>query len=191
MDIILSLIVMALFLPLFPIIAIAIKTDSKGPVFAKCDRISGGRKVKVYKFRSMIKGADKLKKNLSGMNDRADGPFFKIKNDPRVTRAGRFLRKTRIDEVPQILNVLKGEMAFVGPRPHEPAEVSEYPEEYGYVSLYKAGITGISQISGASSLNWIKELELDGEYLEKVSFGRDIKILLKTIAIFFFDQTGV
>ncbi|MCK9187274.1 MAG: sugar transferase [Candidatus Colwellbacteria bacterium] len=179
------------FLPLFPLIAIAIKVDSKGPVFAKCERISGGKKIRVYKFRSMVKDAELMKNKFMHMNNRSEGPFFKIKEDPRVTRVGKFLRAYRIDEVPQIINVLKGNMAIVGPRPHEPEEVDQYPEKYKELSLYRAGITGISQVSGASSLNWLKELELDMDYIKNISFKKDMAIILKTIFIFFFDPTGI
>jgi len=191
MDLAFSIAAGAVFLLLLPFIAAAIKLDSKGPVFAKCERISRGRKIKAYKFRSMIVGAEKMKKELEHLNDRKDGPFFKIKDDPRVTKVGRFLRATRIDEVPQIINVFKGEMAIVGPRPHEPGEVEKYPEEYRRLTDFRAGITGISQISGASSLNWRKELEFDADYVRNITFRKDMKIIFKTIAIFFTEPTGV
>jgi lipopolysaccharide/colanic/teichoic acid biosynthesis glycosyltransferase len=191
MDIIISLFTTVIFLPLLPLVAIAIKIDSVGPVFVRCERISGGKNIRVYKFRSMIRDAELLKERFIHMNDRSGGPFFKINKDPRVTRVGKFLRAYRIDELPQIINVLKGDMAIVGPRPHEPGEVSQYPDEYKKLSLYKAGITGISQVSGASSLNWLKELELDLDYVRNISFKKDIKVILKTVFIFFLDHTGV
>ncbi|MFA5052441.1 MAG: sugar transferase [Parcubacteria group bacterium] len=191
MDVIISLVVMAVFLPFLPFIAFAIRIDSRGPVFVECERISRGKRIKAYKFRSMILGAEKMKKELEHLNDRGDGPFFKIKNDPRVTRCGKILRASRVDEIPQVINVLKGEMAIVGPRPHEPEEVEKYPDEYKHLSEYRAGITGISQISGASSLNWKKELAFDAEYVKNVTLINDLKIILKTIAIFFTEPTGV
>lgn len=191
MDLTLSAAAAAVFLPFLPFIAIAIKVDSPGPVFARCERISRGGKIRAYKFRSMVLGAEKQKKDLEYLNDRKDGPFFKIKNDPRVTKVGRFLRASRMDEIPQIINVFKGEMAIVGPRPHEPGEVEKYPEEYKHLPYERAGITGISQISGASSLNWLKELEFDADYIKNISFGKDLNIILKTVAIFFTEPTGV
>jgi len=191
MDLTLSTAAAAFFLPFLPFIAIAIKIDSPGPVFARCERISRGEKIRAYKFRSMVLGAEKQKKDLEYLNDRKDGPFFKIKNDPRVTKVGRFLRASRMDEIPQIINVFKGEMAIVGPRPHEPEEVEKYPEEYKHLPYERSGITGISQISGASSLNWMRELELDADYAKNISFGKDLRIILKTAAIFFTEPTGV
>jgi len=128
---------------------------------------------------------------LAVMNERADGPFFKIKKDPRVTRVGRVLRKFRLDEFPQLLNVLKGELALVGPRPHEPEEVIHYPKEYAHLLLVKAGVTGLSQVNGASSLPFLTELELDSRYLENQSAWLDLVIIAKTISILFFDPTAV
>jgi len=125
------------------------------------------------------------------LNERKDGPFFKIKNDPRLTKTGKFLRKFRFDEFPQFLNVLKGDLSLVGPRPHEPEEMLAYPPEFKKIYFAKAGLTGLSQVNGASNLPFIKELEFDLYYLEHQSFLLDLKIFLKTIVIFFFDPTGV
>lgn len=180
-----------IILPLTPFIALAIKIESPGAVIVKLNRISRGKTVKVYKFRSMVKGAEKMKTNLLMFNERNDGPFFKMKNDPRVTRVGRILRRFRIDEFPQLINILKGELALVGPRPHEPGEVIHYPGEYKNLILARAGVTGLSQISGASSLTAAKELEFDQFYLKNLSFGLDLKIITKTLAILFFDPTAV
>lgn len=172
-------------------IASAALAMTTSPVFVKLDRVSKGRVIKVYKFRSMIVGAENKKKELFKLNERKDGPFFKIKNDPRITKIGRFLRKTRIDEFPQLLNVLKGELSLVGPRPHEPGELFAYPREYRVLLSAKTGITGLSQVNGASGLPFLKELEYDKYYLENQSFWLDLKILFKTLAIFFTDPTGV
>lgn len=139
----------------------------------------------------MIDGAAAMKGGLKHLNERNDGPFFKIKRDPRVTKFGRLLRKFRIDESPQFINVLKGELALVGPRPHEPEEVIHYPDEYKSLLLHRSGITGLSQVNGASSLPFMKELELDKFYLDNASFGLDSKIIFKTAAILFFDPTAV
>jgi len=178
-------------LPFTPIIALAIKSESKGPVLVKLKRVSGGKVVDVYKFRSMILGASAMKSGLRHLNERNDGPFFKLKNDPRITKSGRLLRKFRIDEAPQFINVLKGELALVGPRPHEPEEVIHYPDKYKSLLLERSGITGLSQVNGASSLPFMKELELDKFYSDNVSFASDLKIILKTAAILFFDPTAV
>ncbi len=117
---------------LYPFVALAIKADSPGPVLVKIPRLSGGKLINVYKFRSMKHDTHLLKyKELWPLNERKDGPFFKIKNDPRLTRVGKILRKLRLDEFPQFINVLKGELSLVGPRPHEPEEVAKYPEDLG------------------------------------------------------------
>ena len=190
-DIIGSLCGLIFILLLFPFIAFAIFVESGGPILIKLDRVSDGRTIKVYKFRSMIRGAHKMKSNLSHLNERKDGPLFKIKNDPRLTKVGKFLRKFRLDEFPQFINVLKGELALVGPRPHEPEEVAKYPGEFKKLAFVRAGITGLSQIMGASALPFRKELEYDLKYIENVSFFDDLKILFKTVWIFFRDPTGV
>lgn len=174
-----------------PFIALAIRLDTRGPVFVKLERISEGKSVGVYKFRSMVVGAQDMKKDLTHLNERKDGPFFKIKDDPRITRVGRVLRRFRLDEAPQLVNVLKGELALVGPRPREPEEARGYPEEYKSIIEYRQGVTGLSQVSGASSLPFLEELELDKHYIENMSLWLDIKIFFKTLAILFFDPTAV
>lgn len=177
---------------LFPLAAIAIKLDSKGPILVKLDRISAGRIIKVYKFRSMKTGSHNLKyTELAHLNERKDGPFFKIKNDPRLTRSGKLLRKFRLDEFPQLINVIKGELSLIGPRPHEPEETKNYPPEYKSLLIAKAGVTGLSQVNGASSLPFLKELELDKYYIENQSLWLDMKIIAKTLAILLFDPTAV
>ena len=190
-DVIGSLLGLALIAPLWPLIVLAIKLDTKGRALVRLDRVSSGRVVKVYKFRSMIDGAHALKDELKHLNERRDGPFFKIGNDPRITKVGRYLRKLRIDECPQLINVLKGELSLVGPRPHEPEEVIHYPSEYKHLIASKAGVTGLSQVSGASSLPFLKELELDSYYIKNQSHRLDIKILAKTALIMLFDPTGM
>ncbi len=177
--------------PFVPLIALAIILEDGWPFLIKLDRISGGKVVKIYKFRTMIKGAHELKKVLMPLNERKDGPFFKIKNDPRVTKVGRILRKFRIDEFPQLINVLKGELSLVGPRPHEPEEVAQYPEEFKFIPQFKAGVTGLSQVMGGSKLPFLKELEYDSYYIKNQSLWLDFKIILKTIWILFSDPTGV
>lgn len=178
-------------LPFVPLIFAAILWESPGPVLVKLSRVSKGKVIKVYKFRSMVRGAHAMKPTLAHLNERGDGPFFKIKNDPRLTKTGTVLRKFRIDEFPQLLNVLKGELALVGPRPHEPEEVVHYPGEHQHLLLAKAGVTGLSQVNGASSLPFTKELELDSHYVKNSSLLADLKIIGKTIAIIFSDPTAV
>ena len=191
-DILGALLGFLLILPLLPFIIIAIKLEyPKEPVFVKLPRVSGGRVINVYKFRNMVPNAERLKKDLLHLNERKDGPFFKIAKDPRVTRVGRVLRKFRLDEFPQLINVLKGELSLVGPRPHEPEEVSRYPEGYKVIREHRAGVTGLSQVSGASSLKFMEELELDKFYVERRTLWMDIKILFKTVAILFFDPSAV
>ncbi|TSC96651.1 MAG: putative glycosyltransferase [Parcubacteria group bacterium Athens1014_26] len=162
-----------------------------GPIFVKLERISNGKKISVYKFRSMIDGAHQIKTTLAYLNERKDGPFFKIKNDPRLTRIGKIIRKFRLDEFPQFINVLKNELSLVGPRPHEPEEVAAFPENSQHIADAKAGVTGLSQVNGASGLPFLKELELDDYYIKNQSFGLDFKIFLKTLVILFTDPTGV
>ncbi len=177
--------------PLAPLIALAIKLESPGPVFVKLVRVSAAKKIEVYKFRSMINNADQFKLGLRHLNQRSDGPFFKIKNDPRLTKTGKFIRKFRLDEFPQLINVLKGDLSLVGPRPHEPEEITDYPTNYKDLIAVKAGVTGLSQVNGASSLPFIKELELDSYYVQNQNLWLDLKIIAKTLAILFFDPTAV
>ncbi|MDP3052483.1 MAG: sugar transferase [bacterium] len=191
MDIIGASLGLIILAPFYPFIALAIKLESKGPIIVKLDRVSQGKVIKVYKFRSMIKDAQKIKPDLAGLNERKDGSFFKIKKDPRITKVGKLFRKFRIDEFPQLINVLKGELSLVGPRPHEPGEVSAYPTEFQHLFLAKAGVTGLSQVNGASSLPFLKELTLDNYYLKNQSLWLDFKIIIKTILILFFDPTAV
>jgi len=169
--------------PLFLILALAIKLDSAGPVFAKLKRISRGRVFYLYKFRSMIKNAEELKKDLLQYNERT-GPLFKMKNDPRVTRVGKFIRRTRLDEFAQLINVFRGEMSLVGPRPHELGEVAQYKKHHKKLLMIKPGITGLAQVNGSSDLDFEKEVKLDTYYIENWSLFLDIQILFKTLVIF-------
>ncbi|MBI2604210.1 MAG: sugar transferase [Candidatus Harrisonbacteria bacterium] len=182
---------LALIAPLVPLIALAIKLESRGPVFVRLPRVSGGKIIYVYKFRSMVAGAHEKKWGLAHLNERGDGPFFKIKNDPRLTRVGKVLRKFRLDEFPQLMNVALGDLSLVGPRPHEPEEVVLYPDPYKPLILAKAGVTGLSQVNGASGLPFMKELELDFAYAKTPSLVTDAKILLKTARILFTDPNAV
>ncbi|MBI5913650.1 sugar transferase [Candidatus Azambacteria bacterium] len=177
--------------PLFAATAILVKLDSQGPVFVALDRITLGKKFSMYKFRSMVDRAHEMKEQLAEFNERNDGgPLFKMHNDPRVTRIGKALRRTRIDELPQLFNVLKGEMSLVGPRPHEPEEVGQYERHHKKLLVVKAGMTGMAQISGSSNLPFEEEVKLDTYYIENWSLFLDIKILLRTVMLVLRDRSA-
>lgn len=180
-DVIAAGIGLLIISPILLATAIAIKLDSKGTVFYRQKRIGkNGQIFHMYKFRSMISNADELKATLEKQNE-ADGPVFKIKNDPRITRIGQFIRKYSIDELPQLLNVLKGDMSLVGPRPPVSSEVEKYGDwEWRRLEVLP-GITGLWQVSGRSDLSFQQWMNLDLYYIENWSFALDLKILLKTI----------
>ena len=180
-DIVFSLIALIIILPFGIIIGLLIKFDSPGPVLAKLKRV--GKQGKVFnllKFRSMIDNAHSLKKELLEFNQRQDGPLFKYDNDPRVTKVGKWIRKTSLDELPQFYNVLIGEMSIVGPRPHEPEEVSKYQRHQRQLLAIRPGITGMAQVSGRSDLSFDEEVDLDLYYIEHWMPIQDIKIIIKT-----------
>lgn len=164
-------------------VATAIKIDSPGPVIFAQDRVGlNGRVFKLYKFRSMCTDADNKKKELSKMNEVGGGLMFKIKNDPRITPVGRFLRKTSLDEFPQFLNILKGEMSLVGTRPPTLDEVSKYAAYHRRRISIKPGLTGLWQVSGRSSITDFDEVvKLDTKYIDEWSILLDIKIIFKTM----------
>lgn len=181
MDIVISFLALILLSPLFAVIAIMIRIDSSGSIFFKQERMGqNGRRFILLKFRSMIEEAEQIKENLQGFNE-ASGPVFKMKDDPRITRIGRFLRKTSLDELPQFINVLKREMSLVGPRPPLPIEVTQYANWQRRRLSMKPGITCIWQVSGRSNVSFEKWMEMDMEYIDNWSLGLDVKILLKTI----------
>lgn len=190
-DIVMALPGIVALILFFPFAAFAVVVESGLPIFVRLRRISEGKIIKVFKFRTMVKNAQEIKQALIPLNERKDGPLFKMKDDPRVTRVGKILRRLRLDEFPQFIDVFSGRLALVGPRPHEPEEVEEYPEEFKEVMFSRGGLTGLSQVSGASALSFRRELELDLYYLKHQSLWLDIKILFKTVFIFFFDPTGV
>jgi len=168
--------------PVFLIIAAGIKLNDGGSVFYKSHRVSRNKRFWMWKFRSMVANADRLKAELLEHNRRT-GPLFKIENDPRVTRFGRLLRKTTLDELPQLWNVLKGDLSLVGPRAHLPEEVEQYEKHHRKVLAIKAGVTGLAQISGRSKLDFEKEVKLDVYYIENWSFWLDVKIVLQTFGV--------
>ena len=176
-----ALIGLILSLPVITLTALAIKISSKGSILYKQERLGlNGRKFTMYKFRTMVPDADRLKADLKCKNE-MDGPVFKIKDDPRVTPLGRWLRKTSIDELPQIFNVLKGDMSFVGPRPPLPEEVKEYDLWQRKRLAVKPGITCLWQAGGRSNTSFREWMELDMKYINDRSLWLDLTILAKTI----------
>lgn len=180
-DIAASLAGLALIVPLFPFIVLLIKLETRGPIFFRQQRVGlHGRLFSCYKFRSMSVDAEERKDELAHLNE-ATGAAFKIKDDPRITGVGRFLRRSSLDEFPQLLNVLRGEMTIVGPRPQIPSEVDEYTPEHAVRLLVKPGLTCLWQISGRSHLEFEDWMRLDGEYVRQASLACDVGILLRTL----------
>lgn len=189
-DFIFALLGVIVMLPVFIIVGLIIKINSEGPAFVRLKRVTKGQEFYLYKFRSMVRDAHGRKKELLDLNERKDGPLFKMKDDPRVTSVGKFIRKYRVDELPQLFNVLSGEMSLVGPRPHEPEEIAQYKPHQKKLLAIKAGITGLAQISGSSDLPFEEEVKLDVFYIENWSFLFDLKIILKTIIVLFTDKSA-
>lgn len=182
-DIILSLFFIIILSPILIITAIVIKLETKGPILFNQIRSGvNGRKFKLYKFRSMVVGAEMKKKHMEKMNE-MDGPVFKIKHDPRITKVGRFIRKLSIDELPQLINVLKGDMSIVGPRPPLPVEVQMYELWQRRRLSLKPGLTCIWQVSGRNHINFERWMEMDLEYIDNWSLWMDFKILFKTFFV--------
>lgn len=181
-DITISALALILLAPLFVIIGILIKIDSRGPIFFVQERVGyNKRRFPFYKFRTMTSDAEKRQADIEYLNE-AGGPVFKIKDDPRVTKLGKILRKTSIDELPQLLNVLRGEMSLVGPRPLPVRDFTRFEQNRQKRRLsVKPGITCLWQISGRSELSFDKWIELDMEYIDRWSLLLDFKILIKTI----------
>ncbi|MEH0971001.1 sugar transferase [Micromonospora sp. CPCC 205546] len=175
-----SSVALTLLLPLLAVVALAIKIDSRGPVLFRQTRVGqGGREFGVYKFRTMVVDADALLAALAARNE-TDGLMFKMRDDPRVTRIGRLLRKWSLDELPQLVNVLLGHMSLVGPRPPLPSEVARYDGDVARRLLVKPGMTGLWQVSGRSDLSWEDGIRLDLYYVENWSLAADLTILWKT-----------
>lgn len=187
-DAAVSLAVLVALFPLMVVVAILIKLTSPGPVFFSQKRVGmNQRQFKLYKFRSMVADAEERKHELQHLNER-DGPAFKIQNDPRTTRIGQFIRKTSIDELPQLFNVLSGEMSLVGPRPPLPEEVKRYEWLFRKRLSVKPGVTCIWQISGRNNVSFDRWMKMDHEYIENWSLWLDLKILLKTIPAVLFSR---
>ena len=181
-DIVLSVLALLVLMPFFILLAILIKLDSRGPVFFVQDRVGRyGRHFRFYKFRSMYQGAELEKAKLLSQNQSTDGVIFQMKKDPRITRVGRIIRKTSIDELPQFFNVLFGDMSLVGPRPPLPSEVQKYTLEDRKRLNIKPGLTCLWQIKGRSDIPFKEQVRLDKEYIQAQSLKQDLVILLRTI----------
>ncbi|MDP3973642.1 MAG: sugar transferase [Candidatus Daviesbacteria bacterium] len=193
MDMVGSLVGSILLLPIFLLVALAIKLDSQGPIFAETPMRVGrdGELFKMYKFRSMIANAHGLlttDPRFKKLYDEYKKSSYKLTKDPRITRVGKFIRKYSLDELPQLINVLRGEMSLVGPRAYYPDELEEqqknYPETKEYVNIIlsgKPGITGIWQVSGRSGINFDERVKMDASYVQKRSIIYDFWLILKTI----------
>ncbi|AGY76829.2 sugar transferase [Clostridium autoethanogenum DSM 10061] len=189
-DIIFSFVGIIAFFPIMFVVAVAIKLDSKGPIIFSQARVGKNGKIfKMYKLRSMTHDAEQLLDNLQHKNEMT-GPIFKIKQDPRITRVGRFIRKTSIDELPQLFNVIKGEMSLVGPRPNLPKEVAKFTSQQKIKLLAKPGLTCYWQVMGRSSIDFDEWMKLDLKYIKDRSTLLDIKLIFKTLGVFFGDKNA-
>ena len=190
-DVIAAALALVILSPLFAVNAFVIKWGTAGPVFVRLRRVSRNKEFGLLKFRSMVEHAEELKQYLAPFNERKDGPLFKMEYDPRITGVGYFLRRYRLDELPQFWNVLKGDISLVGPRPHQPDEVARYAKHHRRVLAIKAGATGLAQVSGSSDLPFEEEVTLDSFYIENWSLVMDLKILFKTLLKVFRDRSAV
>ena len=181
LDILVAGAALLLLWPLFLLVALAIVCDDRGPVFYRQIRVGRyGRRFTFWKFRSMVAGADAIKTALAGCNE-AEGPIFKMRHDPRVTRVGRFLRRYSIDELPQLINVLRGDMSLVGPRPHLPSEVACYTLRQRARLSVLPGLVCWREVSGRSCIGFERWIEMDLCYIERRSLRTDLTILLRVI----------
>lgn len=176
--------------PVIVIVACAVKFTSKGPIFFSQKRVGkNGQLFDMYKFRSMVVNAEELKEKLAHQNEMS-GPMFKMKDDPRVTKVGKFIRKTSLDELPQLWNVLKGDMSLVGPRPSLPKEVKQF-EKWMYKRLtVKPGLTCYWQVSGRNNIDFEDWMKLDISYVEDRNLWIDIKLIFKTVLVLFGDKNA-
>lgn len=187
-DIIGALWGILLLAPFMIVVAIWIKLGSKGPVFFTQERIGqDGRGFMMYKFRSMCTNAEYLLEKLQGQNEMS-GPMFKMKEDPRVTKVGKFIRKTSIDELPQLFNILKGEMSLVGPRPSLPKEVAQFSSFQKQRLVAKPGLTCYWQVRGRSDVSFEEWMEMDVQYIEERTTLIDIGLIFKTVGVLFGDE---
>ena len=189
-DIVASFIGIILLSPLILIVSILIKLESKGEVIFKQKRVGlNGKEFYMYKFRSMVINAEELKEKLESQNEMS-GPMFKINDDPRITKVGKFIRKTSIDELPQLINVIKGDMSLVGPRPSLPKEVKKFEPWMMERLEVKPGLTCIWQVSGRNNIDFEDWMKLDIKYVRERSFKLDIKLILKTVLVLLGDKNA-
>lgn len=187
LDIICSAVGIIVLAPLMIITAVMIKLDSKGPVLFKQERCGkDGARFNMLKFRSMVCNAEELLKGLKDKNEQA-GPVFKIRNDPRITRVGKIIRRTSIDELPQLFNIIKGDMSIVGPRPPIPTEVEHYTEYQRQRLLVKPGLTCFWQVMGRNNIGFDAWVELDIKYIKERSFWLDLRLILRTLKVLIGD----
>jgi len=185
LDVLGGLLALTLVSPLMAVVALLVRLDSSGPVFYSAERTGAkGRPFRCFKFRSMSTGADQLKETLRARNQR-DGPIFKVADDPRITRLGRFLRRYSLDELPQLWNVLRGEMSLVGPRPHPVDEVNRYQLHHYRRLDMKPGITGLWQVTARNSPSFDLNMHLDLTYIENWNLALDLRILMSTVRVLF------
>lgn len=200
MDILGAILGIILFSPILILTALAIKLDSRGPILAETPMRVGknGELFKMYKFRSMIMGAHDLLQKNPGLLDEYKKNSYKIQNDPRVTKVGKFIRRYSVDEFPQFINILRGEMSLVGPRAYYPFELEEqqkkYPKSRDFVKIIlsaKPGATGVWQVSGRSDINFDKRVEMDAQYVQRRSVLYDIYLILKTFPAVLFGRGAI
>ncbi len=183
MDVVLASILLTLMAVPLALVAVAIKIESRGPIFYPHERVGhNGRRFRMYKFRSMVVDAAEAKQGMLPQNE-TDAPLFKMKNDPRRTRVGQFIRRLSIDEFPQLINVLQGHMSLVGPRPGLPEEAAQYSDYHAHRVVAVPGMAGLWQVSGRSLLPFEKMVELDVMYAREWSIWLDIVILIKTVPV--------
>ena len=191
-DLIFSSIILTVGLPIFLIIASLIKLSSRGPIFYFQERIGKNKKTfNCIKFRTMHPEAEDILENLITNNEKLRKEFeetHKLKNDPRITNIGKFLRKTSLDEIPQFLNVIKMEMSIIGPRPIVKNEIQKYGESYNKVISLKPGITGLWQVSGRNNLSYKRRVILDCLYIDNMSPLLDLRIIIRTFGVIFFPN---
>lgn len=189
-DIFGSVFALVIFSPLILVIVVRINREDSGPILYKQVRVGqNGEKFQMLKFRSMVVGAHKMREQIADLNE-ADGPIFKIQNDPRVTMVGRWMRGHSFDEIPQFFNVLIGEMSLVGPRPALPEEVEKYTPREKSRLIVRPGLTGLWQVSGRSKLTYRQMIDLDLSYIETRGLFLDITILFKTVIQMFDPESN-
>ena len=190
MDIMLSAIGLIILSPILLVVAILIKIDSKGPIFFKQKRVGlYGKEFDMYKFRSMVVNAEELKEKLEKQNEMS-GPMFKIADDPRITKIGKFIRKTSIDELPQLWNVIKGDMSLVGPRPSLPKEVAQFEPWMEERFKVKPGLTCYWQVGGRNNIDFENWMKLDIKYVKERTLAIDIMLIFKTFFVLFGDENA-